>query len=348
MPKRLVIALLGTLLFQSACSNTTNPQPHTHHSQLLALGTLINISLWDTNEGTAATVVQKIDNRLQELHSHWHAWQPGRLHEINTALASGQDIELDDAERQLIEQAIRLSELSQGLFNPAIGQLIGLWGFHSDSPAGVPPTATEIATLLSRHPEMTDLKLDGNRLSTNNRAVQLDMGGFAKGYATDQAIEIIKQYGIQNAIINAGGDLRAIGSHGDRPWHIGIRHPTSAGVIAAIDTHTDESIFTSGNYERFYNYNGKRNHHIIDPRTGHPSAGALSVTVIHTNAASADAIATALMIAGPDQWHEIAQQMGARMVMLIDEQLTVHMTPAMQNRVKFEQPQRIIVSKEIS
>jgi thiamine biosynthesis lipoprotein len=181
---------------------------------------------------------------------------------------------------------------------------------------------------------MSDLQFDDHRLSSTNPAVQLDVGAFAKGYAVDEAIAILKQRGISNAIINAGGDLRAIGRHGDRPWHIGIRHPLEPGVIAAIDTQIDESVFTSGNYERFYDFEGHRYHHIIDPRSGYPSTGTLSVTVIGNNAATADAAATALMIAGPNEWDRVAGQMGIDKAMLIDDQLTVYMTSAMQQRVE--------------
>jgi len=143
----------------------------------------------------------------------------------------------------------------------------------------------------------------------------------------------LQSQGIANAVINAGGDLRVIGQHGERPWRIGIRHPRRDGVIAWIDAKTDESIFTSGDYERFYIHDDKRYHHILDPRTGYPAAGATSVTVIHVDAGLADAAATALFVAGPDRWHEIAHAMGVKYVMLIDAEGRIHMNPAMQKRV---------------
>jgi thiamine biosynthesis lipoprotein len=191
---------------------------------------------------------------------------------------------------------------------------------------------------------MSDLRFDGHRLSSTNPAVQLDVGAFAKGYAVDEAIALLQQRGIDNAIVNAGGDLRAIGRHGDRPWHIGIRHPREPGVIAALDTVGDESVFTSGTYERYYDYDGHRYQHIIDPRSGHPSAGTLSVTVIDDNAATADAAATALLIAGPRQWTTVARHMGIDKAMLIDDQMTVYMTPAMQQRVELKRDLKTVVT----
>jgi len=347
MRKFVLMHLLIAILVNSACSYQDRKNT-THNSQLLALGTLINISLWDVDENLADSVVHAVDNRLQTFHHDWQGWAPGRLADINAALASGMSITLKDDELKLLQQAISLSQSSQGLFNPAIGQLIGLWGFHSDNPAGPPPNDAAIKTLLHLNPSMSDLRLDDHELSSQNKAVQLDLGAFAKGYAIDQAVMIIKQNGIKNAIINAGGDLRAIGAHGNRPWHIGVRHPTKAGTIAAIDTQGDESIFTSGNYERFYVYEGQRYQHIIDPRTGYPSTGTLSVTVIHQDAATADAAATAIMIAGTENWQTVAHQMNIDKVMLVDEQLTVHLTPAMLKRIKFEHQPTIVLSNHSS
>ncbi len=193
---------------------------------------------------------------------------------------------------------------------------------------------------------MTDVHLDGDRPRSTNPNVQLDLGGIAKGYAVDLAVDRIRKMGVADAIVDAGGDLRAIGRHGDRPWRIGIRNPRGPGVIASVQTRGDESIFTSGDYERYFTYKGKRYHHIIDPRTGYPSVGATSVTVIDRDAAKADAAATALMIAGPKGWRRTARAMGITDVMLVAHSGTVYMTPSMAGRVEFEakRPSRVIVN----
>ena len=105
-------------------------------------------------------------------------------------------------------------------------------------------------------------------------------------------------------------------------------------MLGTISTSGDESIFTSGDYERHFVWEGRRYHHIIDPRTGYPARGSRSVTIIHPDAATADAAATALFIAGPSEWHTIARQMGIRYVMLVDDEDNIHMNPAMQERVE--------------
>ena len=148
-------------------------------------------------------------------------------------------------------------------------------------------------------------------------------------------MQLLKNMGIKNAIINTGGDLKAIGSHGDRPWQIAIKHPRKDTWLAKIETRNEESVFTSGDYERFYSYRGKRYHHILDPRTGYPAQGTQSVSVLHTDSGLADAAATALFVAGPEQWENIAKKLELKEVMFIDEAGIIHITPAMSDRLFF-------------
>ncbi len=335
--------LLIVTLGLTACSE---PPPQVHKVKLFTLGTLVDVSVRHKDEATAQQAVDIVEVELAIINTQWHAWREGPLTRINRQLANGESVTIDVAAHAFLQQAQQLADSSDQLFNPAIGSLVELWGFHSDDrPQGAPPTKDKIDAHLKQQPLMNDITLTATTVASHNPAVQLDFGAFGKGYAIDQAITRLKQIGIKNAIVNAGGDLRAIGTKGERPWRIGIRHPQAAGVIASIETNGDESIFTSGNYERFFDFDGKRYHHIIDPRSGNPATNTLSVTVIHKNAATADAAATALFIAGAEQWPQIAQQMGINEVMLIDDNLTIHMTPKMAARIHFEidDPKTIII-----
>jgi thiamine biosynthesis lipoprotein len=228
-----------------------------------------------------------------------------------------------------------LAAQSGDRFNPAIGSLIALWGFHRDDPSGSrPPSADQIERLVAANPRMSDLILDGIRLYSTNPAVQLDFGAFGKGYGVDLAIRHLRDLGVKNAIVNAGGDLRAIGSRAGRPWRVAIRRPSGGGVFATIDVQGDESVFTSGDYERNFVFEGRTYHHIIDPKTGRPARDTRAVTVVHTDAITADAAATALFIAGPEDWEEVAKAMGIRYVLLLDSAGLLHMNPAMAQRIR--------------
>ena len=327
------VILLVFLLTLGGCDQ----RPQVYQQQVLALGTLVDISLYGVDEETAAKAVTAVTNKMEAIHHNWHAWQPGKLTHINQQLAAGNTVSLSPEQQQLIQTGIELAQQSGDLFNPAAGKLIALWGFHSDERANTPPPAdADISALVSAAPKMSELTLTGNQLSSANPAVMIDVGGYAKGYAVDQAIAELRRMGVNNAIVNAGGDLRAIGSKSGRPWRIGIRHPRQAGVIASLETRGDESIFTSGDYERYFEYQGQRFHHIIDPRSGRPAQGTSSVTILQRDASSADAAATAIFIAGPKRWRETARTMGIAEVMLIDTAGTIYMTEAMNQRVHLE------------
>ncbi|MBK8162024.1 MAG: FAD:protein FMN transferase [Gammaproteobacteria bacterium] len=337
-------ALLCLLLVLAAgCSR---PPPEVYKTQLMTLGTIVDISLWDVDDARAQQAVKAIEDVLNEAHVHWHAWEPGMLTDLNTRLSAGETVALAAGDAASLRQAQELAHNGDELFNPAIGRLIGLWGFHSDDPPlGPPPAPDQIRRLVDAHPTMDDLIFDGDRVRSVNPALQLDMGGSHKGYAVDQAIAALRAVGIENAIVNAGGGLHAIGTRGDRPWRVGIRHPAQPGIIASLQIRGDESVHTAGNYERFFDYQGKRYHHILDPRTGYPAEGVLAVTVVHPDGTVADAADDALFVAGTAGWKEIARRMGLTQVMLIDADMTVHMTPQMAERLRMEidPPPKIVV-----
>ena len=284
----------------------------------------------------ADRITAVIENDFHALHQAWHAWDPGPLALLNQAFADGERVALPKVVKPLLLASRTLSTRSDGLFDPAIGRLVDLWGFHRDDPRdNRPPSPEAIAELLRQHPSMKDLRLDGEQVSSLNSAVKLDFGAIGKGYGIDLAVERLRSMGVENAIVNGGGDLRAIGDRGNgAPWRIAIRHPDGEHLLGSIEVSGDESVFTSGGYERNYYWRGERYHHIIDPRSGYPARGTASVTVIHSDATTADAAATALFIAGPTQWQRIARQMGVGMVLLLAENGDLHMNPAMRARVK--------------
>lgn len=333
--RRRIIAftlLLGALLL-GACQR---PAPDVQEQQFIAFGTLVDVTLHGVDDTQAQQAFTMLERDLNQWHRDWHAWQPGLLTELNHALATNGEADVPATLRPLIEGTQRLSMQSGGLFNPAIGGLLALWGFQNDELPQQPPAASAIATWLKNPPRMTDLHLTGNRLATRHRGVQLDFGACAKGYAAQRAIERLHELGIANAIVAVAGDIHVAGTHGDRPWRVGIRHPREAGILGAVELQDGESISTSGDYQRYFTYQGKRFHHILDPRTGYPATGAISVTVIARDGLSADAAATALFVADAQDWPRVARAMGVDQVMRVDNDGVVTMTPALAKRVRIE------------
>ena len=328
--------LLGLILLSAGCTS----KPAVYHEQLLVFGTVVDIQLWGVKQAQGQRVVTQLAKDFEYMHRSWHAWHGGgTLARTNGLLATGKAFSAGPSVLPLIKRGTELSQRSGGLFNPAIGKIIALWGFASDDPPkGPPPSDEAIRAILDQHPSMADIQLDGINMQTQNPALKLDFGAFAKGFAVDRTIDTLRELGIEHAVVNAGGDLRAIGRHGDRAWRVGIRHPRAEGILASVEVEGDESVFTSGDYERYFDWEGKRYDHIIDPRTGYPAEGLSSVTVFAQQADLADAAATALAVAGPkvEDWLPIARAMGISGAMLVDEQGVVQITPGIRQRIQFE------------
>jgi len=344
VPVFLVPVFLVPLLLLSACTSKKEPVT-VFEEQMLVMGTIVNVTIMGEEEKVSQKAFHDLLTDFKYMQASWNPWKKGSLARINQLLPMGASFSIGPALKNMITTSTSLEEKSQGLFNPTIGRLVKLWQFNNDEiPDGPPPSDTDIKKMLSSKTSMENLKLEGLSLSTINKDVILDFGGFAKGYAVDIAVNHLKELGIKNAIVNAGGDLRAIGSKGNKPWVIGIRNPRREGVIASLNVKGDESVFTSGDYERFYDYEGIRYHHILDPRTGYPADGASSVTVVHHNAALADAAATALFVAGPEMWEEIAHKMGITQAMLIDKNGQIFISPALYERIKFIDKEQLQIS----
>ena len=340
LPLLLVISLLA-----SACGDGERAR----QAKFYAFGTEIDVSLYGVDAETADKTVDALEQAFNNVNDTWHAWQPSTLTRINEAIAAGETVEIKPEVAAVIEEAALYARDSQHLFNPAAGRLFELWGYHQDNwfESRPPPAQDNIDEWLATAPTMDNIHIDNNVLSSDNPMVKLGFGGFAKGTAVDAAITALKQQGIENAIINIGGDLRAIGSHGDRPWRIGIRHPRKeGGMLASVAIQGDESVFTSGDYERFFTYEGTRYPHILDPRTGQPARDNISVTVIHEQAARADAAATALVVAG-DEWPRIAASLGIDHVMLMRADGQIEMTAAMAEQVRLSDPNQTPLIRQV-
>jgi len=337
---RFSVSAVVCLILLAACHRDQE-----HNAQLFVFGTIVEVKLWGASDEQANRAFTEIQQMFQGMHRNWHAWEPGRLVDINHAFANGQAAEADPDIVEMIRQSQRIEQKTDGRFNPAIGALIRLWGFHtSDYPIiGPPPDQADIDAALLNNPSSTDIHIDGLQLSSENPLVQLDFGGIAKGYAVDLAIRHLQGLGISNAIVNAGGDLRAVGRHGERPWRVAVRKP-GGGILGAVEIRGDESLFTSGNYERFRQDEQERYPHILDPRSGWPVEDVASVTVIATEGIYADAAATALVVAGLDNWPAVADALGLSQVLMVDESGKVYLTPEMEQRVEFsEEVEKVLV-----
>ena len=316
----------------AACS-----PPPLVQQQSYVFGTLVEVSVYGAPEARAQQAIAAVLARFDALHHQLHAWQPSELSRLNAALAKSQRVSVTPELAAMLRDAQAFSNQSNDVFNPAIGGLIALWGFHADTPQGKVPDAAAIARWVKAAPRMRDLHIEGNTVWSDNPAVQLDLGGYAKGRALDDAVAILKARGIRNALVNIGGNVIALGQHGDRPWRVGIQHPRKPGTLATLDLHDGEAIGTSGDYQRYFEAGGRRYCHLIDPRTGWPASGMQSVTILvsgeHAGTRS-DALSKPLFIDGASRLANNASRLGIDDYLAVDASGQIHVSPAMKARLR--------------
>ncbi|WP_212786024.1 FAD:protein FMN transferase [Ferrigenium kumadai] len=309
-----------------------------YQEQGYVFGTLVDVSIYGEDEARARAAVSDVMREFQRLHNMLHAWQPSELSELNAAFAKGERKAVSPELAAMLQDAARLSAQSGGLFDPAIGGLIEAWGFQADEFKPVQPDPKLIAQWVARNPQMSDIVIEQGQAWSKNKAVRLDLGGYAKGYALDRAAALLHERGIRNALVNIGGNILALGQHGKRPWRVGIQHPRKSGALASLELHDGEAIGTSGDYQRYFELDGKRYCHLIDPRNGYPVQGVQAVTILtrgpHAGVLS-DAASKPLFLSGVSGWRAEARQMELPEAMLVDAQGGIHLTAALQKRLEF-------------
>ena len=344
-PAPSILALALTLPLMTACTKDA-----VYTGRFHAFGGLVDVTLVSVPVAEAQAAVAALAKDFAFMEESWDPAPGAPLARVNDLLAKGERFAGPPCVLPLIERGRALTELSDGLLNPAIGGLFELWGFYDHDAQGFrPPAPEDVASWVEKAPSLDDITVDNFFLSSANPAVRLDFSGFVRGYALDQAALHLEELGIKNAMINVGGDLHVTGSRAGHPWHVAIRRPNGTGVLATMDIKGDESVVTVGAFEEYRTWQGTHYHHILDPRSGWPADSARSVTVIHPEATLAHAAATALFIAGPDDWPGIAARMGVDQVVMTDAGNVVHLTPKAQKRLRFlEKPAatRIVDPKE--
>lgn len=340
--RRLLLGLVLAGLFTwLALRPQPGADPRLVEREFMAMGTIVSVSLYldaDQDRGAAEDALRTFERGLSDYEARWSAWRAGALGQLNQALERGEAVQIPAPLQALFDEAAQLSAASAGRFDVRIGRLVELWGFHDETQFRSAPPATEdigarLATLATAPPLTAPATGYGPAPQ-----VWFDFGAIAKGDATDQAVTQLRAAGYHHLIVNAGGNLRTAGRRGDRAWRIGIRHPRPDAehrLLATLETAGDEAVITSGDYERYFEHGGRRYHHLIDPRTGYPAQGLQAVTVVAPRGALADAASTALFVAGPQHWRDVARQMGVEQAFVVDAAGKVQITAALAERVKF-------------
>lgn len=287
---------------------------------ILSMGTAFEVSAYASLQSTADKVFNDIFKemaRLDHLMSNYKG--DSELSKVNTNAPTG-PVQCNEELAYIIEQALEYSVITDGAFDITVGPLMRKWGFFKGE--GRIPDKGEIESVLKTisykniliKEEIRKSILKGEQIvktiAFSNPGTQIDLGGIGKGHAVDNAVKIIRRYKIKSALINFAGNIHALGKPPERgSWAIGLQHPRDHGSILGTFNVTDKAISTSGDYEKFFIINGERHSHIIDPRTGYPVKGIVSVTIVADSATRADALSTGVFVLGLEKGMELIEKL---------------------------------------
>ncbi len=317
--RALVVAAVCVVGLGLACSNDPSAHaqqaPPTKANQKWQfneehMGTWVSVFIWGDDEANALRgkkLVMDEFARLDQLMSNFHhdGVPDGEVIQINNA-AGDHPIKVGDETYAVIERAIDVSKRSGGVFDITVASFKGLWNFDE----GMNDTLPSDADVKKRLAVIgyKDIVMDAKARTVflRKKGMAITLGGIAKGYAVDKASKLLLDAGFKNFMVQGGGDMYVAGDKDGSPWSVGIRDPRGPrDSMFAVAPIKDHSFSTSGDYERGFVKNGKRYHHILDPRTGYPATASRSVTIRATDAFTADAWSKVMFIDGPKEGMEV-------------------------------------------
>ena len=285
------------------------------------MGTRITVELFHADPVIAE---QGIDAVMQEMRRIDAAMSPylesSELARINRE-AHQQPVKTSDELYELINRSIGFSELTQGAFDITFASV----GFLYDYRRGKRPDQTQLqaaAGLISY--QNLVMNAEARTIGFTRRGVRIDLGGIAKGYAVDRCVQLLQARDIRNALVTAGGDSRMIGDRWGRPWTIGVRDPRRKDEVVALLPLKDVAVSTSGDYERYFDDQGVRYHHIIDPKSGDSARELQSVTIIGPDATTTDALSTSVFVLGRERGMELVNELPDIDAILVDSKGQLH------------------------
>lgn len=327
---RIIIALVLGMASLLATSTTL---AEWHAREEAIMGTAVRVELWHDDATAARAAMSAVMDEMHRIDALMSPYKPeSELSRINRE-AAHKPVGISKEMFDLIARSIEFSKLSGGAFDITFSSV----GYLYDYREHVKPTDAQIAKALPginyRH-----LQLDprGRTIHYARPGVRIDLGGIAKGYAVDNCIAILKGRGITNAIVTAGGDTRLLGDRRGRPWNVGIRDPRRRGEVAAVLPLADVAISTSGDYERFFEEDGVRYHHIINPRTGKSATGVHSVTIIGPDGITTEGLTKSVFVKGPKEGMRLIESLKGIDAIIIDDAGHMLYSPGLRDVVRAE------------
>jgi thiamine biosynthesis lipoprotein len=271
------------------------------------MGTRINVELWTEDKTAGDKAIDAVIAEMERIDRDMSTYKPdSEVSQVNANAAKG-PVKISAELFELLTTALEYSRITGGAFDITYASV----GFMYDFRAHQKPTESQIKSALPAVNYRHVILDDKNRTVRFTQAgVRIDLGGIGKGHAVDRGIAILKSLGVTHALVTAGGDSRIIGDRFGKPWIIGIRHPDDKSKVIAKIPLEDTAISTSGDYERYFDEDGKRYHHIIDPRTGHSASKVRSATILANTATRTDGLSKTAFVLGPEEAMKLYNRLG--------------------------------------
>ena len=329
--RRFFVVMLAALLTVALSSCASQPKPYKESRFLM--DTLIEITAYGTN---APEAVKAAFHEFDHIHTIANQYDPGsQLSRINLA-AGIEPVVVDDDLIIMLERSRELSDKLEGTFDVTVGPLVELWGIGTKG--DFVPSDAEISQVMPLvNYRLVQVDRSAKTVFLPRKGMKLDMGGIAKGYATDRAVAALKSKGIVSALINAGGNVRVIGMRPDgKPWRIGVQHPrTPDAVIAKLALTKWDTMETSGDYQRYIMKDNVRFAHILDPRTGKQPRELASVTMVMNNSTDGDVFSTALFVLGVEKGLDALRQFPGVEAIFITPEGKVTVSPGIAGTIEY-------------
>jgi thiamine biosynthesis lipoprotein len=321
--KKMIVIMLFVVLI-NGCTKPNSSSEVQQRTEFL-MSTMVTISYYDPAAEAAVTAAFAEMQRVEALMS---AYIPtSDVSKINTAPA-GIPVTVSAETFAVIEESLHYAALTGGAFDITIGPVLELWDIP-DNPGQIPAGEAIQAALALVDYNSVVLDREHNTVTVNKPGMKLDLGGAAKGYALDRAREVMVARGVSSCLIDAGGDIVAVGARpGGEKFRIGVRHPRDTQEIITVVPISDYSIVTSGDYQRFFTKDGIRYHHIFDPQTGWPAnSGLISATILCPSGLAGDILSTAVFILGTEKGLALLETLPEIEGLLITEDMQIVSTP---------------------
>lgn len=326
-----------------ACGAPPAPAPaparEVVRAERLAMGSMLTLTAWTADAARTRQAFEAVFAEFDRLDALLSVWKPGSdVLRLNGA-PPGTPVAVGADTREVLRAAADVSRLTDGAFDVTFGALAEVWKFDHDQDNRV-PSAAEIAARLPRVDYRAVEVDEGPGTARLTRpGVRVHLGGIGKGYAVDRAVAILRASGLVDFMVQAGGDLYVAGRAGDTPWRLGIQDPRGApdDAFAAVELR-DATFSTSGDYERFFERDGVRYHHLLDPKTGHPARGCRSVTIVAREALRADGLSTGVFILGPERGMALVERLPDVEAVIVTADNRVLVSSGLAGRVAIRHP----------